>query len=98
MATQKTKTEKQLKEYDLQLKIYNKLINTLLYKLNNIEKKTNKKKAKKKEKEEEKKKEDKEETKGYRQCGAYGLKARDNYELYLKKKIIRLENTLKINF
>ena len=42
MATQKTKTERQLREYDLQLKIYNKLINTLLYKLNDIEKKTNK--------------------------------------------------------
>lgn len=63
----KNKTEKQLKEYNLQLNVYNNLIKTLLNKdkLNKLEKKTN-------------------------------VNHRSNYELYIKRKITRLEKTLKI--
>jgi hypothetical protein len=63
----KNKTERQLREYYLQLNVYNNLIKTLLNKdkLNKLEEKTN-------------------------------VNHRSNYELYIKRKITRLEKTLKI--
>lgn len=65
----KTKSERQQKEYDIQLSNYNNLIKTVSNKciLDNIEKKTNK-------------------------------NHRFNYEIYLNKKILKLEKTLKFNY